>query len=138
MTPLQSELFQPVIAVHVIAATVSLALGTLVLVARKGTPEHRLAGRVWAIAMTVTAAGSFAIDAQLFGVHTPLGTFGPIHVLSAITLASLAYAIVAARRANVRGHRTAMISCFAGLAIAGAFTLAPGRTLHAWLVAAGG
>jgi uncharacterized membrane protein len=136
MNAVQAQILQPAIAVHVIAATFSLALGAWVLAARKGTPAHRLAGRAWAGAMAVTAAGSFLIDAQLLPLRTPLGIFGPIHLLSAFTLWQLGRAIAAIRRGDVAFHRRAMTGVFAGLAIAGLFTLTPGRTLAAWLAAA--
>ena len=136
MNPLQAQILQPAIAVHVIAATLSLALGAYVLLARKGTPAHRLAGRAWALAMAVTAAGSFLIDAQVLPVRTPIGTFGPIHLLSALTLWYLVRAIVAIRGGDVALHRRSMTGAFRGLAIAGLFALLPDRTLGAWLGAA--
>jgi uncharacterized membrane protein len=138
MTPLQSRLLEPAIAVHVAAAVLAVVLGAIVLAARKGTPAHVLAGRAWVAAMAVTAAGSFLIDAHLLGVRTPLGVFGPIHLLSAFTLATLARAVAAVRRRDVTTHRRAMTSAFAGLAVAGVFTLVPGRTLNAWLLAMAG
>ncbi|MFZ4757832.1 MAG: DUF2306 domain-containing protein [Burkholderiaceae bacterium] len=138
MTPLQSRLFEPFILIHVLAAVAALALGAYVIAARKGTPAHRLAGRSWVVAMSVTALSSFFIDAQLFGVRTPLGTFGPIHLLSAFTLWQLVRAVSAIRRADVAVHRRAMVGAFTGLAIAGLFTLSPGRTLNAWLMAMAG
>ncbi|MCA3179252.1 MAG: DUF2306 domain-containing protein [Burkholderiaceae bacterium] len=136
MNPVQAQILQPAIAVHVIAASLALALGAWVLLARKGTPMHRLAGRAWALAMAVTAAGSFAIEAKVLSVDTPLGRFGPIHLLSAFVLYQLARAIAAIRAGDVGLHRRAMTGSFAGLAIAGIFTVLPGRTLGAWLAAA--
>lgn len=135
MTPLQTRLLEPAIAVHALAALVALALGAWVLARRKGTPGHRLAGRLWVAAMAVTALGAFPIDSRVLAVATPLGAFGPIHLLAASMLATLAFAVVAARRGDLRGHRRAIVSAYVSLAVAGAFTLAPGRTLHAWLVA---
>jgi uncharacterized membrane protein len=135
LTAVQTRLLEPAIALHVTAALLAVLIGAWVLAARKGTPAHRLAGRGWVIAMAVTAASSFFIPAQLLPVATPLGTFGPIHLLSAFTLWSLAHAIAAIRAGNLRAHRRGMQQGFAGLAIAGLFTLAPGRTLNAWMMA---
>ncbi|MEI7447871.1 MAG: DUF2306 domain-containing protein [Burkholderiales bacterium] len=132
MTPTQALLFRPEIVVHVAAATLSLALGAFVLLGRKGTPAHRLAGRVWVLAMATTAAGSFLIQAQVLGVHTPLGTFGPIHLLSAAMLVQLWRAITAARAGEIAVHRRFMTRAFAALVIAGLFTMLPTRTLGAW------
>ncbi|RPH45335.1 MAG: DUF2306 domain-containing protein [Burkholderiales bacterium] len=135
MTPLQARLLEPAIAAHVLAAVLALAIGAYVVAGRKGTPAHRLAGRFWVVAMVVTALGSFFIEAQRFPLHTPLGTFGPIHLLSAFTLWNLWRAIAAIRRGAVIAHRRAMVGAFAGLVIAGMFTLVPGRTLGSWLIA---
>ena len=136
MTPLQLRLLDPVVAVHAGAAVLALALGAWVILAPKGTVAHRLAGRAWVLAMATAAASSFAIDARLLAVATPLGAFGPIHLLSAFTLAQLARAVSAIRRRDVVVHRRAMVGSFAGLAIAGVFAMLPGRTLGAWLLAA--
>jgi uncharacterized membrane protein len=138
VTPLQARLLEPAIAIHVIAALLAIALGTYVVAGRKGTPGHRLAGRLWVGAMVATALGSFFIEAQRFPLHTPLGTFGPIHLLSAFTLWNLWRAVTAIRRGAVTEHRRAMVGAFAGLVIAGLFTLVPGRTLGAWVVAMAG
>ena len=136
MNPLQAQILQPAIATHVIAAVLALALGAYVLLARKGTPSHRLAGRAWALAMAVAAASSFLIDAKVIPLHTPLGGFGPIHLLSAVTIWQLGRAIVAIRGGDIGLHRRAMSRAFRGLAIAGLFAMVPGRTLGAWLGAA--
>lgn len=134
MNLVQSRLFEPAVALHVASALLALALGAWLLWARKGTVAHRFAGRGWAAAMAVTAGSSFFIGAHLLPVATPLGTFGPIHLLSAYTLAKLVQAIAAIRRHDVALHRRAMRGSFAGLAAAGLFTLLPGRTLNAWLM----
>ncbi|MFM1989144.1 MAG: hypothetical protein RJA99_2101 [Pseudomonadota bacterium] len=133
MNPVQAALFRPEIAVHVAAAALSLALGAFVLLGRKGTPVHRLAGRTWVLAMATTAAGSFLIDAQILGVRTPMGTFGPIHLLSAAMLVLLWRAIGAARHGAIGAHRRHMVRAFSALVIAGLFTLSPHRTLGAWV-----
>jgi len=135
MDPIQARLFEPAIAAHAGAALIALLLGALVLAMRKGTAAHRLAGRGWALAMAATAASSFLIEASLLPLSTPIGRFGPIHALSLFTLWSLVAAIRAIRSGNVRAHRANMLGAFAGLAIAGAFTMVPGRTLHAWTMA---
>jgi uncharacterized membrane protein len=58
--------------------------------------------------------------------------WSPIHLLSVFTLAMLPLAVMHARRHRVDRHRRAMIAIFVGaLVIAGLFTLAPGRIMHA-------
>jgi uncharacterized membrane protein len=138
MTPLQLRLLEPAIALHVLAAVLALAIGAYVIAHRKGSPGHRIAGRLWVGAMAATALASFFIEAHRFPVHTPLGTFGPIHLLSVLTLWTLWRAIGAIRRGAVQAHRRAMRGAFASLVVAGLLTLAPGRTLGAWLLAMAG
>jgi uncharacterized membrane protein len=110
---------------HTILATAALVLGAAVLFLRKGTPLHRRLGTVWAGSMMIVAAISLGISSV-----NP-GHFSFIHLLSAITLVNIPYAIWMRRRGAVRAHAIAMTSNYAGLLAAGAFTLVPGRIMHA-------
>jgi hypothetical protein len=87
---------------------------------------HRLFGRVWVVLMLVTAtSGLFINEIRLVGL------FSPIHLLSLVTYVSLFYglrAIIVDR--DVRRHR------LLSLLLAGAFTLLPGRRMHAVLFGA--
>jgi uncharacterized membrane protein len=118
----------PIIAFHMTTAASALLLGVVVLRRPKGTPIHKAMGRVWVAAMAATAISSFWI----LEIRDGAG-FSPIHILSVVTLVALARAIWAIRRGNVRAHKINMISAFAGTAIAGAFTLLPGRVLGDFL-----
>ncbi len=111
----------PVIAFHMLAALVALCVGAANLLRAKGTPSHRLLGRIWVGAMAATALSSFAIQSA--------GRFGWIHALSAWTLVSLVMALRTVRAGRVGAHRAWMINTYAGLAIAGAFTLLPSRLI---------
>jgi uncharacterized membrane protein len=51
----------PVGWVHTIASAIALAAGAVVLVRPKGTPVHRLRGRIYVLAMIATCLTSFAI-----------------------------------------------------------------------------
>jgi uncharacterized membrane protein len=133
MNAVQARLLEPVIALHALAALIALVVGAIVLARRKGTASHRRFGRVWVIAMLATAVSSFAIEARILGLDTPIGRFGPIHLLSVVTIVTLGQAVVAIRRGQVRRHRIGMTANFVALVVAGAFTLLPGRTLGAWL-----
>lgn len=112
----------PVI-VHAFAATAALFLGAAVLFLRKGTALHLALGRIWAATMMLVAAISLTM--------TGTGHFSAIHLLSALTLLNIPYAIWMRRRGNIRAHAIAMSSNYAGLLIAGAFTIVPGRVMHA-------
>lgn len=114
----------PIIAFHLTTALASLLLGIAVLLRPKGTPVHKAMGRVWVALMAATALTSFWIMEIREGAG-----FSPIHVLSVVTLVTLVCAIWSIRRGNVRAHRINMLSAFAGTAIAGAFTLLPGRII---------
>ena len=112
------------VAVHVAAALLAVCLGAAILSLPKGTARHKAMGRVWVAAMAVVAVGSFWLEGIAEG-----GGFSAIHILSAVTVVSLAYGIAAIRRGRVRAHRTAMTMTFVGLTVAGVFTLMPGRML---------
>ena len=55
------------------------------------------------------------------------GSFSWLHGLTAWTLVSMAAAIFSIRKGWVRSHAAWMIGTMTGLAVAGAFALAPGR-----------
>lgn len=113
------------IQIHTAAALGAFGLGIVQLAGVKGTRLHRGLGWVWVAAMAVTAGSSFWI--------TTLndGAFGPIHILSGITLAWLPLAVLAAHRGAVPWHARIMQGLFFGaIIVAGAFTLWPGRLLH--------
>lgn len=111
-----------VMQLHALAALTALAAGLTVLVMRKGTARHRSVGWVFVLGMAVTALSSAFITSD--------GHYSAIHLLSVLTIVNLPYAIIMRRRGNIPGHRAAMLWLFAGLAVAGAFTLMPGRIMN--------
>jgi uncharacterized membrane protein len=117
----------PAIVVHACAAMAAFALGIVQFAAPKGTLPHRTVGWIWVVLMLTVALSSFAIhQIRLWG------PWSPIHFLSIGTLVGLPLAVWAAHRHRIASHRRAMISIFLGaLVIAGAFTLMPGRIMHA-------
>jgi uncharacterized membrane protein len=117
----------PQIQIHAFAAMSAFALGLVQFAAPKGTLLHRALGWLWVLLMTVVAASAFFI-------HTlkVWGLWSPIHLLAIYTLVMLPLAVWRARTHRVAGHRRAMAGLFIGaLIIAGAFTLMPGRIMHA-------
>ena len=118
------------VQIHLVAAISALMLGALVLFWRKGNSRHRLGGRIWVGLMLVIAISSFWISEQpvFFG-------FGPIHVLSVMTLAGLYRGVTLARSGKIDLHQKGMRSLyFFALIAAGSFTLLPGRRMHAVLL----
>ena len=117
----------PAIKVHAFAAMSAFALGIVQLSAPKGTLAHRTIGWIWVALMVAVALSSFWIHQLRIW-----GPWSPIHLISIFTLAMLPLAVLAAHRHMVTRHRNAMIALFGGaLVIAGIFTLAPGRIIHA-------
>ena len=117
----------PPIPVHAFAAMAAFALGVVQLAAPKGTLPHRTLGWIWVLLMVAVAISSFWI-------HTIrlVGPFSPIHLLSIFTLIMLPLAVWRAHTHRVADHKRIMILTFTGaLVIAGAFTLMPGRIMHA-------
>ena len=117
----------PAIQLHAFAAMACFALGLVQLAAPKGTILHRTLGWIWAALMTVVAVTAFFIhEIRLWG------PWSPIHLLAIFTLVMLPLGVWSARRHAVARHRRTMIGLFTGaLVVAGLFTFAPGRIMHA-------
>jgi uncharacterized membrane protein len=119
----------PAIQVHTAAALAALTLGTGQFALTRGSDAHRWLGWGWVTLMVITAASSFFIHEIRL-----VGPWSPIHLLSVYTLVMLGVAVHAARTHAMRRHRRTMISLFLFALIgAGAFTLLPGRIMHAVL-----
>ena len=118
------DLWTPLLVSHVAAALVSVGLGVVQLVRRKGDLRHRVLGRVWVALMLWTAVSSFWIR------HLRDGGFSWLHVLSVVTLVTVTLGVVAVRRGDLRGHRGNMTGSWVGSAVAMVFAVAvPGRML---------
>jgi uncharacterized membrane protein len=114
------------IQIHVAAVIPAAILGPYMFWARKGTPVHRLLGKVWLGLMVVAAFSSFFIHT----INLFLG-LSPIHLLSAYVLYGSWKAIAAARAHRIREHKLNVIGMYVGgIIVAGGFTLLPGRLMH--------
>lgn len=93
---------------------------------RKGDRPHRRLGRLWVGLMTLVAVSSFFIwEIRMVGL------FSPIHLLSAVTLASLWQAVALARRRNIKAHMRMMQALYLlALVVTGWFTFMPGRIMN--------
>lgn len=116
-----------VISVHALGAIAAMVFGAIQLLAAKGTRRHRWLGYAWVGIMVVVSVSSFWIhEIRVWGL------FSPIHLLSILVLGMLAYSIHAVRHGKVVAHRRSMKQLYVlSLLLAGAFTLLPGRTMHA-------
>lgn len=116
------------VQIHVIAAAAALLSGAAVVFLTKGTGTHLALGRIAAAGLVVAALSSYWIR------HW--GGFSPIHLLSILTLVSVALGVFYRRRGDVANHKRWMMGAYLGLVGAGLFTLLPGRIMH--LVVFGG
>lgn len=111
---------------HLAAALISLALGAMQFVCRKGTRAHKTIGWIWVFAIAVACLSSFALHGFVEGTR-----FSWLHGLSGWTLICLFAMIYFVRKKNVRRHRNFAIGVYCGLLAAGlAATLMPHRFLY--------
>jgi uncharacterized membrane protein len=108
--------------VHLVCALGALPLGAFVLWRPKGTPAHKLLGRLWVVLMLVTAVSSYWL-------RTLNGGFSLIHMLSVLTFVSVPFGIYQARAGHIRAHLRTMRGLYIGLVVAGGFAMAPERRL---------
>ena len=114
---------------HVATVLPAAVLGAFLLARPKGTPTHRLLGKIWLFLMVATSFSTFFIH----GINTVYG-FSPIHLLSLYVILGSVPAIQAARRGNIRAHRAQVASMyFGGIVVAGLFTLVPHRVMGAMI-----
>lgn len=120
------------IQIHAFSATAAMLLGAAVLFRRKGTPLHKLMGRVWVALMLVVATSAIFINEIRL-----IGPFSPIHIFVVMTYFGIWEGIREIRRGNIVAHQASMKSLYLGaLLLTGAFTLLPGRRMHAVLFGA--
>lgn len=133
---MQAELYPPsylpLAYAHLATIVPAFVIGTYMMVRRKGTPLHRLLGKIYMVLMLTTAAITLFMPAVV-GPKL-LNHFGFIHLFSFLVLYSVPTAYLAAGRHDVKAHKGSMIGLYVGgLLIAGAFTFMPGRLLNTWL-----
>ena len=87
---------------HAAFATIAIALGASQFMRRKGGSSHRLLGRAYLGSMALTALSSFFLTSMT-------GTFSFLHILSILTLITLAQTLWHLRSGNVLGHALSMI-----------------------------
>lgn len=117
---------------HLATVVPAFAIGAFQLFRRKGTPSHKLLGKIYMVLMLATGFITLAMPAEV-GPRF-LNHFGFIHIFSLLALVNVPIAYIAARRGNIRAHRGAMLGLYlGGILIAGAFAFSPGRMLHTWL-----
>ncbi len=130
----------PLIAVHMTAALMAIAIGPVALWARKGSTQrprlHRAFGYAWVTVMLTAAVSAIFIrDYRLPNI----AGFTPIHIFVPVTFYFLFCAFQRLAQGNIAGHRQAMQQLYiSACVVAGGFTLLPHRYLgnlvfHQWL-----
>lgn len=122
------------IQIHWVTAILSFFTGLIVLLLPKGTPFHKLMGRIYVLAMVATAFAGFFIrtaDEVQGWAYLSLKGMTWIHLFIPVTLIGLGMAIWNIKKGNVKEHKSWMLATFLGaLVITGAFTFLPGRRMH--------
>lgn len=114
------------IQVHVATVVPAALIGPYMFWARKGTPTHRLVGRVWLGLMVLAALSSFFIHQ----INLFMG-FSPIHLVSIFVLVTAWLAYRSARQRRIKDHKRQVLGLyFGGVVGAGLFTLLPGRIMN--------
>lgn len=114
---------------HLYSVIPAFFIGTILLVIKKGTPFHKVAGRIYMVLMMVTAIITLFMPSKI-GLQL-FNHFGWIHLFSALTIYTVPTAYLAIKKGNVKSHKRKMILLYFGaLIIAGGFTFVPGRYMH--------
>ncbi len=113
------------VQIHIVSALSALALGIAMFASKKGTARHKLVGRVFMVAMLMTATSAIFIR------YINDGQFSWIHLFIPLTFFASWEAIYYIRKGNIKRHKHAVKGLFFGaLLIPGAFSFLPGRIMH--------
>jgi uncharacterized membrane protein len=117
---------------HVATVLPAFFIGTFILITRKGSPRHKLLGKIYVCLMLVTAFVTLFMPAVVGPSF--LNHFGFIHLLSLLVFVTVPRAIFAIRRGDVSAHKRHMLGLYVGaLLIAGTLAMMPGRLMHLWI-----
>lgn len=115
--------------IHLFTVLPCVVIGTVLLLIKKGTRLHIVAGRVYMILMMFTAIVTLFMPA--FVGPTVFNHFGYIHTFSFLTIYTVPTAYLAVKKGDIKSHKRKMVLLYFGaLIIAGGFTLMPGRYLN--------
>ncbi|QZH75748.1 MAG: DUF2306 domain-containing protein [Erythrobacter sp.] len=115
------------IMIHVATVVPAVILGGYLLLAPKGTPLHKLLGKVWLVLMLVTATSAIFIQSN--------GGFSFIHLFVPLTFHAAWKTIATARRGDIAGHKKHLVFTYlTALMIPGIFAFAlEGRLMNVML-----
>jgi uncharacterized membrane protein len=121
------------IQIHFVTVVPAFFLGAWQLLAsRKGSPSHRLVGKVYLTLMSVTAVAAFFIPSfASFSIGAGPIRLGLIHLFIPLTVFSVWRTRRALRADDLAAHRASMQGLyFGGLIIAGLLTFFPERIMY--------
>ena len=119
--------YEQLALIHLALLAPAPVLGGYLLLRKKGTPQHRLLGRIYMILMVLSALISLFMPAQV-GPQL-VWHWGWIHALSFWTLISIYLALKYVRAGDIRRHKLFMLGLYIGMMVAFAFTFSQGRLL---------
>ena len=114
---------------HLASILPAFAIGSYMLVMRKGSSLHKILGRTYLLLMLATGFTTLFMSAKVGPIL--LGHFGFLHLFSLYIFYSVPAAYFAARSGKISAPRWNMIGLYVGgILIAGTFAFMPGRMLH--------
>ena len=121
------------IQLHFITVVPSFFLGAWQLLAsRKGSPSHRVIGKIYLTLMSITCVAAFFIPSFTpFSIGVGPIRLGLIHLFIPLTVNGIWQTRRALRTGNIRLHKASMRGMyFGGMIIAGLLTFIPGRIMY--------
>lgn len=115
---------------HLATIVPCVLLGGVLLILKKGTRLHVIAGRIYMFLMMATSTIVLFMPAHVGGYRL-FNHFGWLHIFSVVTLYTIPKSYLAIKRGDVKSHKWSMMMLYFGaILVAGSFTLLPGRYLH--------
>jgi uncharacterized membrane protein len=121
------------IQLHFVTVVPAFFLGLWQLTAsRKGSPSHRLIGKIYLTLMSVTAVAAFFIPSfSSFSIGAGPIRLGLIHLFIPLTVHGIWRTRKALRTGDIAAHQASMRGLYiGGLIIAGLLTFFPGRIMY--------
>ncbi len=121
------------IKAHFFTVVPAFVLGTWLLFAsEKGSPRHRLVGKVYLALMSITAlAATFIRSFSGWSIEVGPFRFGLLHLFVVLTAWSVWTTLREVRKGNIAAHQGSMRGLYiGGLLIAGLLAFAPGRVMY--------
>ncbi len=115
---------KPAILFHIFTIIPAIPLGAYVFVAKKGTSQHRLAGRIWCLLMFASAVSTIWIRTS------PDGSMSWIHTFTFLTMAGIPLGIWAAMARKFKLHERVFLQLYIGaVLIPGSMAFPFGRAM---------